>query len=154
MREEWLVQKEREIGSVEEEWLAFKDAVTKCAGDACGMRKLSKRGIRKGSEWWNEEIESLVRMKRNMYEAWLQDKCNENYERYKVVRNEVKRAVRRAKKQADDRWGEKLVEDFSSNKRMFWREVKRARKGMEVKEECVKDESGRVLSNGSKVCDM
>ena len=92
-------------------------------------------------------------MKRNMYEALLQDKCNENYERYKVVRNEVKRAVRRAKKQADDRWGEKLVEDFSSNKRMFWREVKRARKGTEVKEECVKDESGRVLSNGTEVCD-
>ena len=62
IREEWLVQKEREIGSVEEEWLAFKNAVIKCAGGACGMRKLSKRGIRKWSEWWNEEIERLVGM--------------------------------------------------------------------------------------------
>ena len=43
--------------------------MSKCAGDACGMRKLSKRGIRKGSEWWNEEMESLVRIKRNMYET-------------------------------------------------------------------------------------
>ena len=36
---------------------------------------------------------------------------------------------------------------------MFWREVKKARKGMKVKEECVKDGSGRVLSKGSEVCD-
>ena len=36
---------------VEEEWLAFNDELIKCAGDACGIRKLSKRVIRKGSEW-------------------------------------------------------------------------------------------------------
>ena len=58
-----------------------------------------------------------------------------------MVRNEAKRAVRRAKKEADVRWGEKLVEDFSSNKRMFWREVKRTRKGPEVKEQCVNPRS-------------
>ena len=31
---------------------------------------------------------------------------------------------------------------------------KKARKGMEVKEECVKDEIGRVLSNDSEGCDI
>ena len=48
IREVWLVQKEIEIRSVEEERLAFKDAVIKCAGGACGMRKLSKRCITRG----------------------------------------------------------------------------------------------------------
>ena len=105
LKEEWLVHKEREVGSVEEEWMAFKNAVIRCASGACGMKRLSKRGIRKGSEWWNEEVESLVRYKKDMYKRWLQNKCNETYERYKVVRNEVKRAVRRAKKEADVRWG-------------------------------------------------
>ena len=84
---------------------------------------------------------------------WLQNKCPETYERYKIVRNEVKRAVRRAKMEADVRWGEKLVEDFHSNKRMFWKEVKRTRKGVEVKEECVKDVNGRVLSESGEVCE-
>ena len=153
LKEEWLVHKERVVGSVEEEWMAFKNAVTRCASGACGMKRLSKRGIRKGSEWWNEEVESLVRYKKDMYKRWLQNKCNETYERYKVVRNEVKRAVRRAKKEADVRWGEKLVEDFSSNKKMFWREVKRTRKGPEVKEECVKDRNGQVLSESEEVCE-
>ena len=54
--------------------------------------------------------------------------------------------MRRAKKEADWRWGEKLVEDFTTNKRMFWRKVKRTRNGVEVREECVKDGNGRVLS--------
>ena len=153
LKNEWDVQKEREIGNVEEEWMAFKNAVIRCASNVCGMKRLSKRGIRRASEWWNQDVERLVKYKCDLYKLWLQNKCSLMYERYKLVRNEVKRAMRRAKKQADDRWGEKLLEDYSSNKRMFWREVKRARKGMEVKEECVKDESGRVLSNSSEVCD-
>ena len=96
IREEWLLQKKREIGRLEEKWLAFRNAGIECAGGACGVRKFSKRGIKKGSEWWNKETERLVRMKRNIYEVWLLDKCNENYEMYTIVRNEVKRAVRRA----------------------------------------------------------
>ena len=153
IKEEWLVHKEREIGNVEEEWMAFKNAVIRCASSACGLKRLSKRGIRKGSEWWNEEVERLVRNKRELYKVWLQNRCSENYDRYKVVRNEVKRAVRSAKREAGRRWGEKLVEDFSTNKKMFWREVKRTRQGVEVKEECVKDGNGNVLSEGSEVCE-
>ena len=36
---------------------------------------------------------------------------------------------------------------------MFWREVKRTRKGVEVREECVKDGNGRVLSEENEVCE-
>ena len=153
IREEWLVHKETELGNVEEEWMTFKNAVRRCASRACGMKRLSKRGIRKGSEWWNEEVARLVRRKRDLYRIWLQNRGRDTYDRYKMARNEVKRAVRRAKREADVRWGEKLVEDFSTNKRMFWREVKRTRKGVEVREECVKDENGRVLSEVNEVCE-
>ena len=45
-----------------------------------------------------------------------------------------------------------MVEDFNTNKRVFWREVCRTRKGMEVKEKWVKDENGRVLSEDNEVC--
>ena len=133
--------------------MAFRDAVIRCATNVCGMKRLSKRGIRKGSEWWSEEVERLVKSKREVYMVWLQNKCPQSYERYKRIRNEVKREVRRAKREADLRWGERLVEDFTSNKRMFWREVKRTRKGVEVKEECVKDLNGRVLSESDEVCE-
>ena len=141
------------IGDVEEEWMAFKNAVIRSASSACGMKRLSKRGIRKGSEWWNADVECLVKYKCDVFKLRLQSKCNMMYERYKLVRIEVKRAVRRAKKDADVRWGEKLVEDFHANKRMFWKEVNRTRKGVEVKEKCVKDVNGRVLSESGEVCE-
>ena len=41
--------------------------------------------------------------------------------------------MRRARREAGVRWGEKVVEDFVTNKRMFWREVKRTRKVDEVR---------------------
>ena len=153
LKEEWVIHREREIGDVENEWMAFKDAVIRCASRVCGMKRLSKKGIRKGSEWWSEEVERLVKCKREMYVVWLQNKCPQLYERYKSIRNEVKRVVRRAKREADVRWGERLVEDFTSNKKMFWREVNRTRKGVEMKEECVKDVNGRVLAESDEVCE-
>ena len=45
------------------------------------------------------------------------------------------------------------MEDFSSNKRMFWTEVKRTSKGVELKEEYVKNMNGRVLSESGEVCE-
>ena len=39
IKEEWLVHKEREIGNVEEEWMAFKNAVIRCASSACGVKR-------------------------------------------------------------------------------------------------------------------
>ena len=53
--------------------MTFKNAVIKCASSAFGMKRLSKRGIRKGSEWWNEEVERLVKNKRDVYKMWLQN---------------------------------------------------------------------------------
>ena len=54
----------------------------------------------------------------------------------------MKRAVQAAKRMADRLWGERLGNDFEGNKKMFWREVKRVRKGEQAREEMVKDVSG------------
>ena len=36
--------------------------------------------------------------------------------------------VREVKKEADERWGSNLMQDFERNKTMFWKEVKREKK--------------------------
>ena len=81
--------------------------IFQCASSACEMRSWSKRGIWKGSEWGNEEVERLMKNKWDVYKMWLENKCSETYKRYKMVKIEVKRVVRRAKKKADLKWGEK-----------------------------------------------
>ena len=41
--------------------------------------------------------------------------------------------------------------DFEGNKRMFWKEVKRVRKGVQAREEMVKDVTGQILRDGVEV---
>ena len=53
LREEYLVQKRAKRGDLEGEWKALKDALLKCAKFKCGMKKLSDKSIRMGSEWWS-----------------------------------------------------------------------------------------------------
>ena len=84
-------------------------------------------------------VERLVKANKWEHQKWLQSRSREAYKRYKCVMIKVKREVRQAKKEGDVRWGEKLMDDFSRNKRMLWKEVKRTRKGIEVKKEFVMD---------------
>ena len=41
--------------------------------------------------------------------------------------------------------------DLDGNKRMFWKEVKRARKGEQARDERVKDVNGQILREGIEV---
>ena len=137
----------RVAGEVEEEWRMIKENLVEKATEVCGKRTVGG-GIRKGSEWWNEEIRMKVEEKKKAYEEWLQCRSREKYEIYKAKNVEVKRRVAEAKKEANNRWGRNLSEAYEVNKRKFWKELKRARKGGARTEETVKDESGRLLTGG------
>ena len=52
---------------------------------------------------------------------------------------------------ADRRWRERLGNDFEGNKNMFWKEVKRVRKGKQAWEEMAKDVNGQILRDGVEV---
>ena len=136
--------KERELGAVEDEWGLFKDSVMGCASDVCGKRVVGG-GIRKGSEWWNERVKMKVEEKKRAYEEWLQCGNSESYERYKEKKAEVKRVVKEAKRAADFRWGQGFGRDFEQDRKKFWKEVKRVRKGGSRNEETVKDDNGRLV---------
>ena len=151
LEEKWEGVRGSEWRGVEEEWECFKETVYKSAVEVCGMRRVGRQGIKKGSEWWNEEVKKVVAEKRQVYERWLQSKRREDWELYKVKRREVKRSVKQAKRVANERWGERLARDFKSCKKMFWKEVNRVRKGESKKEECVKDVNGEVLTEREQV---
>ena len=63
----------------------------------------------------------------------------------------MKLAVQAAKRMEDRRWGERLENNFEGNKKMFWKEVKRVRKGEQKREEMVKDVNGQILRDGVEV---
>ena len=76
-----------------------------------------------------EEVGRAVAEKRRAFEERLQRRDRVTYDRYWALRVAVRRAVQAAKRMANRRWGERLGNDFEGNKKMFWKEVKRVRKG-------------------------
>ena len=68
--------------------------------------KLIKWQRRKGSEWWNEELDKAVAEKRKAFEEWLQRRDRVTYDRYWAQRVAVKLAVPAAQRMVEQRWGE------------------------------------------------
>ena len=81
-------------------------------------------------------------------EIWLTDIKVDRYRAQRVV---VKQAVQAEKRMADRRCGERLGNDLEGNKNMFWKEVKRVRKGEQAREEMVKDVKGQILRDSVEV---
>ena len=92
-----------------------------------------------------------MREKRIAFEMWLQNRSRDSNERYKVRKNEARRAVKLARRRADEEWGQKLTTEFGERKKVFWKEGKRLRKSDEKEEVKVKDANGRFLLEGSEV---
>ena len=63
----------------------------------------------------------------------------------------MKRAVQVAKRMADRRRGERGGNNFEGNKKMFWTEVKREKKGEQVRDEMINDVNGQILHDGVEV---
>ena len=68
----------------------------------------------------------------------------------------MKLAVQAAKRMADQRWGEgeRLGNNFEGNKKMFWKEVKRERKGEQAREGMVKDVNVQILRDSVEKNEM
>ena len=56
----------------------------------------------------------------------MQAKSVVAYANYRDEQKEVRRVVKRGKRDADTRWGRRLCENFLRNNKMFRKEVKRA----------------------------
>ena len=82
--------------------------------------------------------------KRRASEEWLQRRDRVAYDRYRPQRVAVKLAVQAAKRMAARRWGERLGNDSEGNKKLFWKEEKRVRKGEQAREEMVQDVNGQI----------
>ena len=54
----------------------------------------------------------------------------------------MRRKVAQAKHESDKRWGQRILEDFKENKKLFWRKENELRKPREKLECRINDRSG------------
>ena len=69
----------------------------------------------------------------------------EKYERYGKKNVEAKQKVEEVKRMSNFQWGQDFDRYYEENKKKFWKEGRRVRKGGSRMEETVKDVNGRLL---------
>ena len=149
MKERWEEWREMEVGEVEGEWEKLKVTLKEVAEEVCGLRGVG-RG-RKGTNWWNGELEQLRKEKIRKFKIMLASKTEESREEYKRSRNKMKHKVNQCKRESDESWGQKISVDFKENKKLFWRQVNEVRKPKEKMESRINDRNGCQLTEEGEV---
>ncbi|KAL5166906.1 Craniofacial development protein 2 [Glycine soja] len=88
-------------GSANDMWNKMSQEIIKVAKETLGeSRGFGPRG--KESWWWNENVQSKVRVKKECFKEWSRCRNSETWDKYKIARNETKKAVSEARAQAFD----------------------------------------------------
>ncbi len=101
--------------------------------------------------WWNEEVQNVVKNKRECFKTWQQTRSKESFEKYKCAKKEVKKMVSEAKSKAyDDLYiklgmleGEKIIYKIA---KLSDRKIKDLHS---IK--CIKTEDSRVLVRDEEI---
>ncbi|KAM1225087.1 hypothetical protein ACFX2G_044844 [Malus domestica] len=151
---------------IEEHVITYKSGSSKTQIDFLLMRKgdriTSKEVLgeskgfaphQKESWWWNEEVQTKVKAKKECCKALYKDRTDENGERYRKAKQEAKKAVREAKlaayddmyKRLDTKEGEMDIYKLARAREKKTRDLNQVR--------CIKDEDGKVLATENAVKD-
>ncbi len=87
-----------------------------------------------GNAWWTNEIKDAVEGKKGAYKKMLQRNLPEavrarRKSEYKEWKKRVRELIRESKRKVDEEFGRKFSQNFCENKKLFWKEVKKARGG-------------------------
>ncbi|KAL5139739.1 LINE-1 retrotransposable element ORF2 protein [Glycine soja] len=131
-------------GSANDMWNKTSQEIIKVAKETLDeSRGFGPRG--KESWWWNESVQSKVRVKKECFKEWSRCRNSETWDKYKIARNETKKAVSEARAQAFEGLYQAL--GTRDGERSIYRLAKgRERKTRDLDHvKCVKDEEGKVL---------
>ncbi|KAL6531786.1 hypothetical protein OROMI_028149 [Orobanche minor] len=118
----------------------IKEVAKEVLGESKGNGPSSK-----DTSWWNEEVKQAIKTKHECYKVLGKCSSDENYERYKKVRTEAKKAVRNAISKVnkelyarlDTKEGEKDIYKLARMREKKTRDIGKVK--------CVKDTHQKVL---------
>lgn len=111
--------------NIEEKYQHIKECIHAAAREALGEEEKNN----KKTEWWDKEVERVVKEKEEMYKQWLRTGDSEDRKMYTRINREVKKVVKEKKNQM---WERKCSEinRYLGGTRVTeaWKFVKRLRK--------------------------
>ncbi len=70
---------------------------------------------------------------------------------YKDWKNRVRELIEESKRRVDEEFGRKLSQNFSENKKLFWKEMKKVRGGKKSGDVRMRGEDGELVEGDSEV---
>ena len=139
------------LEEVDNTWENVTNQIKEIAKRVLGESKGHKWN--KESWWWNDDIQEKVKLKRASYKSLHVCKNDENKEKYKFAKKEVRRVISETKtkifeefyKRLDTKEGEKDIYKIARNRE------KKTRDLTQVK--CIKDENENVLIDDNQIKD-
>ena len=109
-----------------------------CVG---GRSKGGKK--REETWWWNEQVEKVIKSKKEGYKKWRKDRSEENLEAYKVLKKEARREVTSAMESRRIEMANELEKGGSTI--AFHIAKQRARENRDIIDmPCIQDENGNL----------
>jgi len=144
----------KQIGKTQDDlnttWNKITSCIKKVAKDVLAESRSGALPC-KDTSWWNEEVKTAIKIKRDSY-RYLKKNCDEvSFERYKLVKKEAKKAVQNAKAKVYKEVYEKL--DTKEVEKDIYRIARiRERKTRDLcTMRCVKDEDQKVLGRDEEI---
>jgi hypothetical protein len=88
-------------------WMKMSTCIRKVASEEFRVTKGGKHET-KETWWWNKNVQNTIKEKKECFRRMHLDRSVDNVERYKVVKNTVKRAVSKTRGQMYDRLYQRL----------------------------------------------
>jgi hypothetical protein len=131
-------------------WNKMATCIRRISKEILGESK-GKGPQSKETWWWNEEVQNIVKIKRECFKTWQTNRNEENFEKYKWAKKEVKKVVRDAKLKAYDDLYTKL--GTQEGKKSIYKLAKlRDRKTKDFNNvKCIKSDDSRVLVKDDEI---
>ncbi|CAL5400242.1 unnamed protein product [Camellia sinensis] len=124
------------------------------------MRRISREvlGESKGTGpssketwWWREEVQAVIKAKKECFKKWQKDRTEENLKSYRLANKEVKKVVREIKLKVYDDLYTRL--DSKEGEKMVYKLAKmRERKTRDFNQvKCIKSEDSKVLVKDDEI---
>ncbi|XP_051209355.1 uncharacterized protein [Lolium perenne] len=125
-------------------WTSIATCLRKVAVEEFGVTKGSRREA-KDTWWWNDEVQKVIREKKDCFRCLYLDRSAANMEKYKVAKKAAKRAVSEARGRAYEDIYQRL--NTKEGERDIYKMAKfRERKMRDVNEvKCIKDLEDQLL---------
>ncbi|XP_050514773.1 uncharacterized protein LOC126890015 isoform X1 [Diabrotica virgifera virgifera] len=138
-----------QVSNLEQKWQLLKGILIETAREACEVYR--KNNKTKQTSWWNDEIKNHVKMKKKMWEKYLGNKTEENYDRYKEERKKVRDMIKIEKEKTWIQFGQQMEYNSKENQKVFYRTMKNIRIDKPTRDTRIKNTDGTIIRDDQEI---